>query len=228
VGEGAAPGSTGLVLVRHGETAGNRERRFQPYDTPLSDLGRLQASRVAARLAAGPPATALYASDLARARETAGIIGARLGLAPVVAPALRELDVGDLKGRPHGAAEGVHPGGYEGWIAAGGTPRLPGPAGESLDDLVARVVPWLEALLPVTARQRVIVVSHGLTLGVALAHLLGWDQREAFRTRRVRLLNTAVSDLDWVPGGPARCRFLACGAHLHPDLLGAGSGLGPA
>ena len=220
--------STQLVLVRHGETPANRDRRFQPYATPLSDLGRAQAARVGERLAAGPPASALYTSDLARAAETAAIIGAHLGLDPRVAPVLRELDVGDLKGHPHGVAEGIHPGGYEGWIAGGGLARLPGPDGECLDDLVARVVPWLVGLHAAHPGQRVVVVSHGLTLGVAIAHLLGWEQREAFRTRRVRLLNTAVTEIELATAGPAQCRLLACAAHLEPDLQGAGSGIGPA
>src|SRR5436309_13776547 len=91
-----AANPTTLVLVRHGETAGNRDRRFQTYDTPLSDTGRAQAQRVAERLAAEGPFDALYASDLARTRETAEAIGARLGLTPVFTPALRELDTGDL------------------------------------------------------------------------------------------------------------------------------------
>jgi broad specificity phosphatase PhoE len=222
------PVSTHLVLVRHGETASNRDRRFQPYDTPLSDLGRAQAARVAERLAAGPAVSALYTSDLARASETAAAIGARLGLDPRMVPVLRELDVGDLKGHPHGVAEHVHPGGYEGWIAGGGVARLPGPEGECLDDLVARVVPWLAGLRAAHPGRRVVVVSHGLTLGVAIAHLLGWEQREAFRTRRVRILNTAVTEIELSATGPAECRLLACAAHLDPDLQGAGSGIGPA
>jgi broad specificity phosphatase PhoE len=95
----SAPSSiTTLVLVRHGETLGNREGRFQVYDTPLSDAGRIQAARLAERLAGEPPADALYASDLARASETAAIVGRRLGLPPIADAALRELDVGDWKG----------------------------------------------------------------------------------------------------------------------------------
>jgi 2,3-bisphosphoglycerate-dependent phosphoglycerate mutase len=74
---------TVVYLVRHGETPGNRIRRFRPYDTPLSDRGKQQARLVAERLAADGPFAALFASDLARTMETAGEISRRLGL-PIV------------------------------------------------------------------------------------------------------------------------------------------------
>lgn len=220
--------ATSLVLVRHGETAGNRDRRFQTYDTPLSPVGRLQAARLAGRLAAGRPVHALYTSDLARAVETATLVGEGVGLHPVAAPSLRELDVGDWKGRRHAEAAALYPGGFEGWIADGGAPRLPGPEGECLDDVVARAVPWLETLAAEHRGQRVVLVSHGLTLGILLAHACGWEQREAFRSRRVRLLNTAVSELEWEAGGTYRCLGVGCAAHLDAGLQGAGSGLGTA
>jgi probable phosphoglycerate mutase len=217
---------TRLVLVRHGETASNRERRFQGYDVPLSAIGREQAARVAARLTDAGPVDALYTSDLARAAETAAVVAVRGRRRPVIDRALRELDVGDLKGRLHREFEQEYPGGYEGWIAGGGSPRLPGPAGESLDDLVARAVPVLERLLAGHPGERVIVVSHGLTLGVLLAHAHGWDQREAFATRRVRFLNTAVSEIHQDTAGRLTCPVVACVDHLDADLMGAGTGLG--
>src|SRR6185312_15943901 len=98
-GEGASSRmSTTVYLVRHGETMGNRLRRCQPYDTPLSETGRVQAGLVAERLAGEGPFDALYSSDLARTMETAGAIGARLGLDPLPDRRLRELDMGGWKG----------------------------------------------------------------------------------------------------------------------------------
>jgi len=228
VRESRRHGATRLVLVRHGETTGNRDRRFQTYDTPLSPDGRVQAECLAARLAAEPPFTALYASDLTRALETAGVVGARLGLRAHSVVALRELDLGDWKGRPHADMETVYAGGFEGWIAAGGTPRLPGPAGECLDDLVTRAVACLEDLIARHPGERVLLVSHGLTLGVLLAHAHGWDQVEAFRSRRVRLANTAVSEVERDTTGAWRCLVVGCTAHLPPALSAAGSGIGSA
>jgi broad specificity phosphatase PhoE len=89
---------TTLLLVRHGETDWNAVGRLQGHtDRPLSDFGRRQARRLAEELE-GEPFDAIYASDLARARETAEIVGERLGLPAVLSPDLREKDWGTWEG----------------------------------------------------------------------------------------------------------------------------------
>jgi broad specificity phosphatase PhoE len=89
---------TDLLLVRHGETDWNAEGRLQGHtDRPLSDYGRAQARRLADDLE-GEELEAIYASDLARARETAEIAGERLGLSVVLDPDLREKDWGNWEG----------------------------------------------------------------------------------------------------------------------------------
>jgi broad specificity phosphatase PhoE len=87
-----------LLLARHGETEWNRTRRFQGHaDPPLNETGREQASALAAELA-GEGIEFVYASDLARARETAEIVAAQLGLTVVAERELREIDVGSWSG----------------------------------------------------------------------------------------------------------------------------------
>jgi probable phosphoglycerate mutase len=89
---------TTLLLVRHGETDWNAEGRLQGQtDRPLSDFGRLQARELADELA-DEQLDAIYASDLARARETAEIVGERLGLSVALDPGLREKDWGTWEG----------------------------------------------------------------------------------------------------------------------------------
>ncbi len=89
---------TTLLLVRHGETDWNAEGRLQGHtDTPLNDYGRRQARSLADELA-GDAIEAVYSSDLARARETAEIVGARLGLPVDIDPDLREKDWGSWEG----------------------------------------------------------------------------------------------------------------------------------
>jgi len=89
---------TTLLLVRHGETDWNAEGRLQGQtDRPLSDYGRRQAHQLAEELD-GEELEAIYSSDLARARETAEIVGRKLGLPTVLDPDLREKDWGTWEG----------------------------------------------------------------------------------------------------------------------------------
>jgi broad specificity phosphatase PhoE len=89
---------TTLLLVRHGETDWNAEGRLQGHtDRPLNADGREQAKKLADRLE-GDGIAAVYASDLSRARETAEIVGERLGLIVVIDPDLREKNWGTWEG----------------------------------------------------------------------------------------------------------------------------------
>jgi broad specificity phosphatase PhoE len=89
---------TTLLLVRHGETDWNADGRLQGQtDRPLSDYGREQARQLAEELD-DEGLEAIYSSDLSRARETAEIVGERLGLPVVLDPDLREKDWGNWEG----------------------------------------------------------------------------------------------------------------------------------
>jgi broad specificity phosphatase PhoE len=132
-----------LVLVRHGETDWNASGRLQGHtDRPLNDYGRRQARELADRLGDDGIA-AIYASDLSRAKETAEIVGARLGL-PVVIDA-------DLRERNWGSWEGLTPSERDAVAFEGETPR------EHRDRLM-RAVRRIAERHPA---QRVLVVTHG-------------------------------------------------------------------
>src|SRR5579871_2475081 len=106
---------TTLLLARHGETDWNSERRWQGHaDRPLNDTGRAQAAELAESLD-GTAIAAIYSSDLARARETAEIVAARLGLTVVLDPGLREVDVGDWSGVRHDEVAARFPEGFARW-----------------------------------------------------------------------------------------------------------------
>lgn len=205
---------TTLILVRHGETPGNREGRYQTHDTPLSSEGRLQAVVLAERLAAEPPFDALYTSDLRRAMETAEILGARLGLTPVCRTGLRELDVGDWKGLLRSEVMELYPGGFAGWLADGAVAKLPGDAGECGEDVAARARAALDRIVADHAGGRVLAVSHGLTLGITLAAIHGWDRTETLRTGRAAQGNAAVNVVEVDHDGLWRCLLLGCVQHL--------------
>jgi len=205
---------TTVVLVRHGETPGNRDQRYQTYDTPLSETGRVQAARVAERLVAAGPFAALYTSDLERTHETARAIGVALGLAPVTTAALRELDTGDHKGRPRAEVEAEAPGWLAAWVEGGGRERMPGPEGEGVAEVYARATAFFDEVCARHPGERVVLVSHGWTLAVLLAQIHGWDHHDAFAERRIALHNTAVSVVEVDADGARRCLLLGCTAHL--------------
>ena len=146
---------TTLLLVRHGETDWNAEGRLQGHtDRPLNDFGRRQAKELADRLA-GEGADAIYTSDLARAKETAEIVGERLGLTVVVDPDLREKDWGTWEGLT--GDERVHV-------------ELEGESTEAHRDRVMGAVRRIVARHP---GQRVVVVTHGGSLRRIQAALNG-------------------------------------------------------
>ncbi len=96
------PGSTELLLVRHGASADAVEgESFELLegqgDPPLSEMGRRQAELVADRLAR-ESVDAIYISSLRRTAETAAPLAERLGLTPTVDPDLREVFLGEWEG----------------------------------------------------------------------------------------------------------------------------------
>ena len=156
-----------ILLARHGETEYNRERRFQgQIDVPLTDRGREQA-RALAEVARDERIAALYASPLVRARETAEIVGAALGLEPRLDDRLKEMDVGTWGGRLKDEIEAEDAGTWSRWQAAGEDWRFPG--GESLGEQQERVV---AALVDITQAGDLpaLVVCHRGVVRCALAH----------------------------------------------------------
>jgi probable phosphoglycerate mutase len=154
-----------LILIRHGESTWNAQERLQgQLDPPLSERGREQARALRPLVEAlAIPADRVVASDLARARETAEL----LGLQPAAFdPAWREIDVGEWGGR---TAEEIDALGEELTNWRGG-PRT-APDGETWDEFAARVADAVDEL--VAAGGSWLVVSHGGCVRVATAHLTG-------------------------------------------------------
>lgn len=128
----------GVLLARHGETNDNLEPfRFQGWtDTPLNNTGRRQAHELAERVT-GDGVASLWSSDLSRARETAEIVGARIGLEPTLDARLREGCRGRWEGHLMRDIEAHEPERYAAWRRAGAGFRFP--EGESLLEHQRRV-----------------------------------------------------------------------------------------
>ena len=157
--------TTVLVLARHGETDWNAIGRWQGHaDPPLNDTGRGQAAVLAARLAdAG--IDAIVSSDLARAVETATIVGAALGLEVARDRALREIDVGSWSGLTRAEVAARFPEGYARWQAG-----EIGHDGETREQLTERVVAALHGVAAANRGRKVLVVTHGGSIRAARRH----------------------------------------------------------
>ena len=161
-----------ILLVRHGETEWNRKRRFQGWsDIPLNQEGKDQA-RALARALKAEPLVAIHSSPLARAAETAGLIGAFHPQIPVFEEAdLTEMDLGEFEGveAQHWAAR--YPDFRKAWQTAPASVRMPG--GESLSEVQARAV---AALARITARypggDSLLVSGHNFVNLSILCHAL--------------------------------------------------------
>jgi broad specificity phosphatase PhoE len=168
---------TELLLVRHGETDWNVERRFQGHaDPPLNALGREQAHALAEELV-GAGLEVVYTSDLVRARETAEIVAARAGVRAVGLPELREIDVGDWQGLTWPEIEQRFPDGVRGWHDHGHGWS----AGETYEQLAARVLRALRGIAREHPAGRVLVVGHGGTVRVVRAFVEGRTVAESRR-----------------------------------------------
>jgi probable phosphoglycerate mutase len=171
--------TTRILLVRHGETDWNASGRIQGHnDTPLNAAGRQQAQRAAQRLAR-EPIKALYSSDLARAYETATIIGAPLGLPVVASARLRERQYGVWEGLTAAEIEARYPEQFAIWRAR--TTDFAPPQGETRGQLLTRALAELQIIAQRHVRDTVVVVSHGGLCYVLINHILGsidGDQRE--------------------------------------------------
>lgn len=161
---------TRLLLVRHGETDWNVARRWQGHsDTPLNDAGREQARRLAGEL---DPVDVVYSSDLARARETAEILAARLGVEVRPDERLRERGFGAWEGLTMAEIEERFLEEHRAWL--GGTGVGAGDA-EPLDAFAARVADFVGEVLDRHPDEAVLVVSHGGTIRAIHAHARGLD-----------------------------------------------------
>src|SRR6478672_6166371 len=165
-----------IHLARHGQTAYNHEGRFQGHlPVPLDATGREQAAELA-EVAAGVEIVGFVCSPLRRARETADIVAARIGLEPVEDARFVETDTGDWTGRSYAEIKAEDPEGFARFQRSDPSFRYPG--GESFAEQEARV---LAALDDLRARDRdlpALVVTHRGCIRLALTAARGERERE--------------------------------------------------
>lgn len=156
-----------LILLRHGRTAWNAERRYQGQaDPPLDDVGRAQAVEVAGLVAALRP-DLLVTSDAARARQTAEPIGSVTGLQLRLEPRLRERSLGHWEGLTRDEVAQRYPDEFADWLAGRDVSRR---GGESREQVAARAVAALRAL---PEADTAVLVTHSATAMALCNALLG-------------------------------------------------------
>ncbi|MBC7444646.1 MAG: histidine phosphatase family protein [Polaromonas sp.] len=207
---------TRIIAIRHGETTWNVDTRIQGrLDIPLNATGRSQATRMA-RALQDEPITAVYASDLARAWETAHYLGRARGLPVVPEAGLRERGFGDFEGLTFAEIEARLPDQSQRWRRR--DPEFAPAGGESLTVLNQRVVEAAERLAARHPGELIALVGHGGVMDVlyrAAARL----HIQAPRTWS--LGNAAINRLLWTPEGFTLVGW-ADTQHLDGDALDDG------
>lgn len=161
-----------LILVRHGESEGNRDRRFtQNPDIPLTDVGHEQARQAGRVIRERFAPRHVVSSPYRRAFQTAEIIAAELELGIAIEPDLREQSFGVLAGQPYEILMD------EAYRYEGPRWQWRPPEGESLVDVYARATPALDRLAQSNLDRDVVVVSHGGVMFALVAYVAGaWEQ----------------------------------------------------
>ncbi len=187
---------TELLLIRHGETAWNRERRMQGHiDIPLSDAGVRQAQALGQALAAERP-DAIYASDLGRARATAQPVADVHHLPLILRAALRERCYGAFEGLLYDEISQRYPEAFAAWRARELHARFP--AGEreaetqqEFHDRAVKAVADIVSAHPVG---KIVVVTHGGVLDCLYREATGM---RIDAERNFGIVNAAINRLQW-------------------------------
>ncbi|MDX3413627.1 bifunctional RNase H/acid phosphatase [Streptomyces sp. MD20-1-1] len=201
-----------FVLLRHGETPLTPQKRFSGSggsDPSLSDIGREQAEKVAAALARRGTVQAVVASPLARTRETARIVAARLGLDVAVEDGLRETDFGAWEGLTFGEVRERYPEDLDAWLAS--PDAEPTGGGESFAATAARVAEARDKLVAEYRGRTVLLVTHVTPVKTLIRLALGAPPEALFR---MELSAASLSAVAYYADGNASVRLFNDTSHL--------------
>jgi 2,3-bisphosphoglycerate-dependent phosphoglycerate mutase len=195
--------ATELLIVRHGETPWNVERRIQGWrDIELNETGHKQAAQLGRYLShpqtPHAPIHAVYSSDLLRAKQTAEAVAKPLGLNMQTMDGVRERNYGILEGTAFDHMHRHHPEAAQVW-----TSRDPDgiiPEGETLREFQARVTQAIESIALKHPSQRVLVVTHGGAMDMIWRMATGTDIRAP---RQAVFLNASINRIQITHAAPS-------------------------
>jgi len=193
---------TRLLLARHGNTTGNSAERFWGRtDVALSDEGTSQAERLRDRLAT-EKITAVYCSQLRRARSTAEIIAAAHSLPVTICEELLEINFGQAEGMTFNEIGQRFPEIMKSWPTRDLNFHYPG--GESMGEMYSRVSQFPKRLEKHALEDTVLIVAHAGVIRLLLCHLL---KLEPFHWRQFRTDLASLSIIDGYPQTPVLTLF---------------------
>lgn len=164
---------TSIYLVRHGQTAWNKEEIFRGRtDVPLDETGLKQAE-LAGKYFKGMEIYAIYTSPLSRALQTAQEIAQFYNLKVQPLPGIIDMSFGKWEGRPHQEIRENDKEIYRQWVEEPHLVRLPG--GEGLDDVRVRAMAAMEEVIRNHPGKTLVLVSHRVVCKVLICAILGLD-----------------------------------------------------
>lgn len=200
-----------VLLIRHGRSADVVPGSPESADPPLHDEGVVQAERLAHRLA-GKAIHAVYASHLARARQTAAPLAAARGLSVEVHTELEEVRLGDWSNGEFRRRAFVRDPEWVAWSRTGRWDGIPG--GEGDDVFRGRVAGVVDVLARQHQGETIAVVAHGGSINAYVAHLLGTHRSLLFTIE-----NTSITAVRVSADGPTIVTVNDC-HHLYDPVLG--------
>ena len=173
---------TKIVLIRHGQTAWNKQEIFRGQaDVPLDEVGLRQAQALADALRA-EQISGIFTSPLTRAVQTAAAVAESRGLVPVPVPGFIDIDFGAWEGLAHDAVRERFPELYAAWQAQPEDVTFPG--GENLDAVCQRAGAALAELVQQGAGQTIALVAHRVVNKVLICHILGLPNSHFWQIRQ--------------------------------------------
>ena len=180
---------TRLGLVRHGQTYANIEYVWHGQtDTALTEHGQKQARMLGRHFHHYMQPEVVYASPLQRARLTAEAVAGQFGIPVRLDPRLMEFNLGDWEGATFESLRGA--GNVMEQLVR--NPDFTAPNGESQNLVKKRMVEAIEEITHRHPQQNIVIVAHGVSIGIALSHLIDEDTTQWPKYSKA---NTAFSEL---------------------------------
>lgn len=186
-----------FIIIRHGYSQGNKEKRFSgQMDVPLDEAGLSQAKSTAEYILKNYEVDSIYSSDLVRAYETVKPIAEALGKKVVTCDGLREIDVGDWEGMPIVDVAEKYPESLAFYKQTPGLVRFEG--GESFREATDRALRTMEKIAAENEGKTVIVGTHG---GIVRALRVAWMGLPLSKMQEVpHVPNSSVTVVDYENG----------------------------